>query len=103
MKKKAPLKPTPKARILRSSKHRGYGDLISSIFSLNTKMVQRVATVANQSLVLRNWMIGAYIVEFATAGMDQKLFVSRYLTALPTVEQLKTFLERDRAEFKNLK
>ena len=66
-------------------------------------MVQRVATVANQSLVLRNWMIGAYIVEFATAGMDQKLFVSRYLTALPTVEQLKTFLERDRAEFKNLK
>lgn len=36
-------------------------------------------------------------VEFATAGMDQKLFVSRYLTALPSAKQLKAFLERDRA------
>ena len=41
-------------------------------------------------------------VEFATAGMDQKLFVSRYLDALPSVDQLKTFLERDRAEIKSL-
>jgi hypothetical protein len=39
-------------------------------------------------------------VEFATAGMDQKLFVSRYLTALPSAEQIKSFLERDRAEIK---
>ena len=36
-------------------------------------------------------------VEFATAGMDAKLFVSRYLVALPSVEQLKTLLENDRA------
>ena len=41
-------------------------------------------------------------VEFATAGMDQKLFVSRYLTALPSAEQLKALLERDRAEFRAL-
>jgi hypothetical protein len=41
-------------------------------------------------------------VEFATAGMDQKLFVSRYLAALPSAEQLKAFLERDRAEIKAL-
>jgi len=41
-------------------------------------------------------------VEFATAGMDQKLFVSRYLTHLPSAEQLKAFLERDRAEIKAL-
>lgn len=40
------------------------------------------------------------VVEFATAGMDQKLFVSRYLTALPSAAQLKDFLERDRAEIK---
>jgi hypothetical protein len=39
-------------------------------------------------------------VEFATAGMDKKLFVSRYLTALPSAEKLKDFLERDRSEFK---
>ncbi|MDZ4403747.1 PDDEXK nuclease domain-containing protein [Prosthecobacter sp.] len=41
-------------------------------------------------------------VEFATAGMDNKLFVSRYLKALPSAEQLKAFLERDRAEIKTL-
>jgi hypothetical protein len=41
-------------------------------------------------------------VEFATAGMDQKLFVSRYLEALPSVKQLKAFLERDRAEIQTL-
>jgi predicted nuclease of restriction endonuclease-like (RecB) superfamily len=39
-------------------------------------------------------------VEFATAGMDNRLFVSRYLKALPSVDQLKAFLERDRAEIR---
>ena len=38
-------------------------------------------------------------VEFATGGMDNKLFVSRYLTALPSVEQLKTLMDADRAYF----
>jgi predicted nuclease of restriction endonuclease-like (RecB) superfamily len=41
-------------------------------------------------------------VEFATAGIDRKLFVSRYRTALPSAEELKAFLERDRAEIKAL-
>lgn len=36
-------------------------------------------------------------VEFAIAGMDNKLFVTRYLTALPSAEQLQRFVERDRA------
>ncbi len=37
-------------------------------------------------------------VEYATAGLSQKLFVSRYLVALPSAEQLKQFVERDRAQ-----
>ena len=41
-------------------------------------------------------------VEFATAGMDQKLFVSRYLVALPSAEKLRTFLEADRERIENL-
>jgi len=41
-------------------------------------------------------------VEFATAGMDQKLFVSRYLVALPSVEKLRSFLEADRERLENL-
>jgi predicted nuclease of restriction endonuclease-like (RecB) superfamily len=36
-------------------------------------------------------------VEFATAGMDNRLFVSRYLVSLPSAEQLQRFLETDRA------
>jgi hypothetical protein len=37
-------------------------------------------------------------VEFATAGMDSNLFVSRYLVELPTAEQLRRFVEADRAQ-----
>jgi hypothetical protein len=37
-------------------------------------------------------------VEFATAGMDNKLFVSRYLMALPSAKQLQEFIERDREQ-----
>ena len=35
-------------------------------------------------------------VQFATAGMDNRLFVSRYLVALPSAEQLQRFVETDR-------
>lgn len=35
-------------------------------------------------------------VEFATAGLDNQLFVSRYLVALPSAEALSDFIERDR-------
>ena len=41
-------------------------------------------------------------VEFATAGMANKLFVSRYLTVLPSAEQLQRFIESDRARIEAL-
>ena len=41
-------------------------------------------------------------VEFATAGMANKLFVSRYLTILPSAEQLQRFVEADRARIEAL-
>jgi hypothetical protein len=34
--------------------------------------------------------------------MDQKLFVSRYLVALPSVEKLRRFLEADRERIESL-
>lgn len=40
-------------------------------------------------------------VEFATAGMDNRLFVSRYLVALPKPEQLEALIEADRAQFES--
>ena len=36
-------------------------------------------------------------VEYATGGMDQQLFVSRYLVALPKTEDLERLIETDRA------
>lgn len=36
-------------------------------------------------------------VEYATGGMDRQLFVSRYLVALPSPEQLRALIEADRA------
>lgn len=41
-------------------------------------------------------------VEFATGGLDQKLFVSRYLVALPSARQLTRFLEKDRERLEAL-
>lgn len=41
-------------------------------------------------------------VEYATAGMNNKLFISRYLTTLPSAEQLKALVESDRAQFERL-
>ena len=41
-------------------------------------------------------------VEFATAGMANKLFVSRYLTVLPSAQQLQRFIESDRARIEAL-
>ena len=35
-------------------------------------------------------------VQFATAGLDNQLFVSRYLVALPSAEELRQFIENDR-------
>jgi hypothetical protein len=35
------------------------------------------------------------LVEYATAGMDNQLFVSKYLLALPQKDELKTFIEKE--------
>lgn len=35
------------------------------------------------------------LVEYATAGMDNKLFVSKYLVQLPSKEQLQEFVEKE--------
>lgn len=35
------------------------------------------------------------LVEYATAGMDQNLFVSKYLLQLPSIEKLTTFIQQE--------
>ena len=41
-------------------------------------------------------------VKYATAGMDNNLFVSQYLTALPSEEQIVRFLQSDRDRTENV-
>ncbi len=74
-----------------------YLQLVKAIDSASQQLLGRAASAVNQALVIRNWLIGAYIVEFATSGMDNRLFVSRYLVALPSAEQLQRFVETYRA------
>jgi hypothetical protein len=41
-------------------------------------------------------------VKYAIAGMDNQLFVSKYLTALPSEEKLLEFLRNDRDRTENV-
>jgi hypothetical protein len=163
-----------------------YSSLVKAINVATTELQSRAAPAVNQALILRNWLVGAYIVEYdqagkdrakfgtmlletlatdlkakevvglhermlrncrftyltypqirlsltaefegrllthipekpirlslcsdrenavveySTAGLDNNLFVSRYLTALPSVEKLQAFLEADRDRIESL-
>jgi hypothetical protein len=48
-----------------------YHALIQSITALHADSVGRATFAVNQALVLRNWVIGAYIVEFEQNGEDR--------------------------------
>jgi len=41
-----------------------YAALLSAIDVANHEMRCRAAAVANSSLVIRNWLVGAYLVDF---------------------------------------
>lgn len=43
------------------------------------------------------------LVEFALGGMDENLFVSQYQTALPSKEQLQTFLQNEKVKLEREK
>lgn len=81
MKKKTTLTKATKAEPA-PKKAQGYAKLVTSISAINAQMVTRVATVANQALVLRNWMVGAYIVEFEQNGADRAKYGARLLETL---------------------
>jgi predicted nuclease of restriction endonuclease-like (RecB) superfamily len=60
----------------------GYAKLVKAISQVNTGMVARAAVAVNQALVLRNWLIGAYIVEFEQNGADRAKYGARLLETL---------------------
>lgn len=60
----------------------GYPALVKAISQANTGMVARAASAVNQALVLRNWLVGAYIVEFEQHGADRAKYGERLLETL---------------------
>ena len=54
-----------------------YAGLIKAINSATTQLQGRAAAPVNQALVLRNWMVGAWIVEFEQTGKDRAKYGAR--------------------------
>ncbi|MBI3462798.1 MAG: DUF1016 family protein, partial [Planctomycetes bacterium] len=59
-----------------------YAGLLKAIESANAQMVGRAAAVVNQALVLRNWLIGTYLVEYEQGGSDRAKYGARLLEQL---------------------
>ena len=54
-----------------------YASLIKSINSATSQLQGRAAAAVNQALVLRNWMVGAGIVEFEQTGIEKGNVIGR--------------------------
>ena len=61
-----------------------YLQLIKAIDAASRQLLGRAAAAVNQSLVIRNWLIGAYIVEFEQRGKDRARHGARLLQTLAT-------------------
>jgi predicted nuclease of restriction endonuclease-like (RecB) superfamily len=59
-----------------------YLQLVKAIDSASQQLLGRAATVVNQALVLRNWLVGAYLVEFEQNGEDRAKYGVRLLSRL---------------------
>lgn len=51
-----------------------YSALVEGILALHRDSVGRAASAVNQTLVVRNWMIGGYLVEFEQKGSDRAAY-----------------------------
>ncbi|HRH89311.1 MAG TPA: DUF1016 N-terminal domain-containing protein, partial [Rubrivivax sp.] len=67
---------------LAKAKRGDYGRLLKAIQAASTGMAGRAAAIVNQALVLRNWIVGAYIVEYEQAGKDRARYGARLLERL---------------------
>ena len=61
---------------------KGYSRLVTAIESANLQMTGRAASLVNQALVIRNWLIGAYIVEYEQGGADRAKYGAKLLERL---------------------
>jgi hypothetical protein len=59
-----------------------YNQLVKAIDSASQQLLGRAAAAVNQALVMRNWLIGAYIIEFEQRGQDRARYGARLLEKL---------------------
>lgn len=66
-------------------KRLNYGGLVESIARLHMRTQVGAAAAVNQFLTLRNWLIGACIVEFEQRGSDRARMESGCCRAFPRI------------------
>src|SRR6266851_10114887 len=59
-----------------------YAQLVKTIDSASQQLLGRAAAAVNQSLAIRNWLIGAHIVEFEQNGEDRAKYGEMLLARL---------------------
>ena len=57
--------------------------LIKAIDSANRHLLGRTAAAVDQALVIRNWLIGAYLVEFEQNGEDRARYGGQAFCSSP--------------------
>ena len=59
-----------------------YAALIKAISTTTAQLQGRAAAALNQALVIRNWMVGAWVIEFEQTGKDRAKYGTRLLETL---------------------
>ena len=59
-----------------------YAALLKAINTATAQLQGRAAMAVNQALVLRNWLVGAWIFEFEQHGKDRAKYGKRLLESL---------------------
>jgi predicted nuclease of restriction endonuclease-like (RecB) superfamily len=66
-----------------------FDQLITQLQSLDGSLKQQVAQTANVALTLRNWLVGAYIIEFEQNGEERAKYGERLLPKVETALKIK--------------
>jgi hypothetical protein len=55
-----------------------YEQLVTAIDVASQALLGRAAQAFNQALVLRNWLIGAHLIDFEQSGQDRATYGEQY-------------------------
>lgn len=66
-----------------------FSDLITAVQELDDKLRRRAASAVNVSLTARNWLIGAWIVEFEQNGEDRANYGDRLIEEMAQAARVK--------------